>query len=208
MTSDVVIEAQALSKTFVARSVINNFTLSAHSGEVVGILGSNGSGKSTVLRMLAGLLRPDSGSVSLSVGGEEIPQRARPQHAGLVAPYMHVYEEFTPLELMSMHSSMLGSQPASTVDGDVLHRVGLYDRRNEHIKTFSSGLLQRAILALAVHHEPPLLLLDEPSVTMDDAGRRIVEQEILLQCQRGGIVCLATNDSREHALCTRTLSLS
>ncbi len=201
------LEAHGLSKTFASRKVITDLTFSAASGEVLGILGSNGSGKSTVLRMIAGVLRPDTGSVSLHVAGEEIARGHHPLQAGLVAPYLQVYDEFTPLEFMSMHSSMRGAEINRNNDEEVLTRVGLYDRRDEPVRSFSSGLRQRAILALAVHLHPALLLLDEPSVTMDDAGRRVIEHEVALHRHRGGVVFLATNDSREHALCTRTISL-
>lgn len=207
MMSAVNLEAHGLSKSFASRRVITNLTFSAASGEVLGILGSNGSGKSTVLRMIAGLLRPDDGQVVLRVRGEKIPQGAHPLNAGLVAPYLQVYDEFTPLELMAMHTAMRGVSIERGRDEEVLNRVGLYARRDEQIRSFSSGLRQRAILALAVHHHPPMLLLDEPSVTMDDDGRRIIEHEIKLQRHRGGIVFLATNDSREHTLCTRTMWL-
>lgn len=205
--SIVSLEAHGLSKAFTSRLVITNLTFSAISGEVIGILGANGSGKSTVVRMIAGVLRPDSGYMKLHVGTSEIPRNAHPLSSGLVAPYLQVYEEFTPLELLSIHSAMRGLPSQSRADERVLERVGLITRKDDHIKTFSSGLRQRMILALAVHLDPPLLLLDEPSVTMDDEGRRIVDNEITLQRERGGIVFLATNDSREHALCTRTMLL-
>lgn len=201
------VEARGLSKSFSSRQVITDLSFSATGGEVLGILGSNGSGKSTVLRMIAGVLRPDAGELSLRIAGEEVSRQHHPLHAGLVAPYLQVYDEFNLIELMSMHASMRGAESNTHADEEVLNRVGLFDRRDEPIRSFSSGLRQRAILALAVHLQPEMLLLDEPSVTMDDAGRRIIEHEVSLHRHRGGVVFLATNDSREHALCTRTISL-
>jgi len=201
------LEATSLTKSFASRKVISDLTFAASSGDVLGILGSNGSGKSTVIRMIAGVLRPDAGTMMLQIDGITIDRQEQPLHAGLIAPYLQVYDEFTPIELMSMHSLMRGLPANRTEDEAVLDRVGLHDRRDEPIRSFSSGLRQRAILALAVHLNAPVLLLDEPSVTMDDAGRRVIEHEIVLQQHRGGIVLLATNDSREHSLCTRTLSL-
>lgn len=205
--SGVSLEASGLSKSFASRQVISNLNFTAAGGEVLGILGSNGSGKSTVLRMIAGVLRPDVGEIALRIAGEQITRPQHPLHAGLVAPYLQVYDEFNPLELMSIHASMRGVVSNQNSDEEVLHRVGLHDRRDDVIRSFSSGLRQRAILALAVHLQPTMLLLDEPSVTMDDAGRRIIEREVALHRDRGGVVILATNDSREHSLCTRTISL-
>jgi heme exporter protein A len=129
-------------------------------------------------------------------------------HVGFVAPYLRLYDEFTPQELMHLHARWHGVVASASVLADVLHRVELQGRANEPIKTFSSGLQQRMAIALAVQLSPDVLILDEPSVTLDRRGRDVLESEIKRACDRGAIVLLATNDDRERELCTTFFNVS
>lgn len=204
------LRADNISRSYGRRAVVSPRSIDVVGGERLGIIGPNGSGKSTLLRMLAGVLRPDTGDVTLQLNTVVIDRESLPQHVGLVAPYLNVYEEFTPMELLAMQGKLRGV--AHDMDTDnrrrtLLQRVGLGDRADDAVRTFSSGLRQRVLLALAVHLEPAVLFLDEPTITLDDAGRKIVEQEIATQSERGGIVVIATNDERERQLCTRWIEL-
>lgn len=213
----ITLTAQNISKSYGQRRVITDRSLVLSGGEQIGLIGPNGSGKSTMLRILAGLQRPDTGTLSLTVDGTTYDREAIPQHAGLVAPYLNVWDEFTPTELLRLQGKLRGmqernSERAKGRKGDeeyeeVLERVGLIDRRNDAVRTFSSGLRQRCLLALAVHREPPVLYLDEPTITLDEVGKRVVEAEIASRSAQGGIVVIATNDERERQLCTRLIEL-
>lgn len=194
-------------KSYVGRTVLRNISIRAQAGEVVGILGANGSGKSTLMRVIAGILRPDSGTVSLNINSVLIDAGERPLQCGFVAPYLQVYDEFSPTELMTMHAHLHGKQISAQQTIEVLTRVGLLDRMSEQVRTFSSGMRQRVTIALATCLEPPLLLLDEPSTTLDQHGREILVAEIAAHRQRGGIVFLATNDGRERNLCTQHIDV-
>lgn len=201
------LDASGISKSYNGRRVLRDIDCAASSGDVIGVLGANGSGKSTLIKIIAGVLRPDKGSVSLTVDGHAHDARARRALCGLVAPYLSLYHEFTPREHVRLHADLHGLACSDQSIADVLALVQIDHRANDRIATFSSGMKQRVALACAVVLSPPLLLLDEPGSTLDEAGREICESIILLQQQRGGITVLATNDQREVHLCTRAIQI-
>lgn len=191
-----------IGRTFSGRRVLNGVHADIHSGDVVGVIGPNGSGKTTLVKILAGLLRPDTGTVTLSIDGAVVEDR---RHSiGLVAPWLTIYDEFTPAELLDLSCTLRGENIRSH---DVLTTIGLDERAKDIVRTFSSGMRQRVMIALAIHHRPPVLILDEPSVTLDAAGRELVKTIITDHSHRGGIVILATNDDVERAYCTTFLSV-
>jgi heme exporter protein A len=189
---------KGLSKRFDQRQVLKDVNVECTAGTVTGIVGLNGSGKSTLLKILGGLLRPDVGTVTTS---PETPS------LGMVAPYLNVYDEFSAEELLRLQYRLRGRAIDLASVHATLDRVGLSDRSSDLVRTLSSGLRQRVMLALAVHMEPDVLLLDEPSVTLDAAGRTTVHTEIVLAQERGCVVILATNDNEERDWCTYTVAL-
>lgn len=189
-------------RTFLQRRVLRNISAEIRAGDVVGVIGPNGSGKTTLVKILAGLLRPDTGSVTLRMNDTIVDERRFV--VGLVAPWLHIYDEFTPKELLDLSCKLRGESVRSH---DVLSTVGLLDRGNDIVRTFSSGMRQRVMIALALHHSPPLLILDEPSVTLDAAGRELVRSIVANHSSNGGVVILATNDDAERAYCTTFLSV-
>lgn len=201
------ITATDITKTYGPRRILRNISAIAHGGDCLGIIGQNGSGKSTFVRIVAGVLRPTSGTVNFEIEGRSITDEARPMHTGFVAPYLRLYDEFTAAELLDLHARLHGRTMDSRRTHETLERMELSERRADRIQTLSSGQRQRVAMALAVHLEPPLLILDEPSITMDNRGRELVEHEIRRHRERGGIVILATNDDREKELCTHHVSI-
>jgi heme exporter protein A len=203
----VTLTATGLTKAFAGRIILHDLSCSVRQGECLGVVGNNGSGKSTLVRMLAGILRPDAGSIVLTENSVETVSEQLPQRVGFVAPYLRIYDEFTPPELLRLHDLLSGRLFDESACSATLDRVGLADRSFSVVRTFSSGQRQRMLLALAVHHQPPVLILDEPSVTLDTAGRSLVEDVVQEHCKQGGCVVLATNDDRELTLCTSVISV-
>lgn len=201
------LKASSIGKSFGGRTILKNISCTVSNGECLGIIGDNGSGKSTLVRMLSGILRPDVGTVSLVINGVDVASEDLPSHVGFVAPYLRPYDEFTPIELLRLHDMLAGRTFDADTGAATIRRVGLAERSSSLVRTFSSGQRQRMLIALAIHHRPLLLILDEPSVTLDTAGRTIVEEIIRDQCLRGGCTILATNDDRELDLCTSILSV-
>jgi heme exporter protein A len=199
--------ADGITKRFDRRVVLHNVSFTAQSGSLLGITGHNGAGKSTLMKILAGVLSPTSGSVTCVVDDTPLDDEARPQQMGFVAPYLALYEEFSPLELMHHVVAMRGLPFDAAFAETLLHVVGLHERRHDDIRSFSSGMKQRAKYALALVHRPPILLLDEPMTNLDASGISVVERCIAEQRSTGGIVLLATNDERDIALCDSTVSV-
>ena len=203
------LSARDLSKSFGSRSIFRGLDAECYGSEVKGIVGANGSGKSTLLQILTGSMHADAGEIELTVDESIVESDQRAFTAGVVAPYLNIYKEFTPRELLQMQRRLRGHSSLNDAkDLSVLQRVGLGDRADDLVRTFSSGLRQRTILALAVCPEPVMLMLDEPTTTLDSIGKEIVEQEIELQRSRGGITFIATNDERERALCDEVIDLA
>jgi heme exporter protein A len=172
-------------------------SISLADGEAVAITGANGSGKSTLLRILAGVLTPTSGSVILRVHDEEVSRERHPLHFGLVAPYLNVYDGFSPRENLSFIAKARRLADADSRIASALEFVSLVDRADDLVGTFSSGTKQRVKFAAAILAAPDVLLLDEPRVNLDAAGLEMVTRTVRLHRESGGLLFVATNDPTE-----------
>jgi len=182
-----------------------SFTLER--GESLAVTGANGAGKSTLLRILGGVLTPKAGTVALRADGETVATEAHPRHVGLVAPYLGLYETLTAREnLAFLARARRLDDPDDRID-TVLARVGLANRADDPVSAFSSGMQHRVKYAAAILAAPPLLLLDEPSVTLDEAGRELVDTIVTEQQDRGGLVVVATNRPDEAGRHDRSLRI-
>lgn len=185
-----------VTKRFGPRPVFSNVCAEVRSGETLVVTGYNGSGKSTLLSVLAGLLPPDQGRVRFLRDGKELDADARRRSIGLVAPDLTFYPELTALENMEFFARVRGLIWNASHAIELLERVGLPGREKDLVGTFSSGMRVRVKYAVALHAEPGLLLLDEPTAMLDESGVQIVDS--IIQEQKGrGILVLATNDPRE-----------
>lgn len=196
--------ADRLSMRFGRRRLFDDLTLEAVPGEPVAVTGANGSGKSTLLLILAGLVAPTSGSVRLDVDGATVPPEDLPRSVGFVAPALRLYEALTARENLAFLASARRLPEAEARIAHVLDRVGLGARADDAVAAFSTGMRQRLRLATALLHGPPVLLLDEPGATLDEAGRELTESVI---ASPEAVVVVATNDPDEAALCTRRVML-
>lgn len=187
--------------------VFKDISFQINSGEVFGILGPNGSGKSTLLKIVARILIPTEGNLSVFSNGIEIPFEKQRLIQSLVAPYLVLFEEFTPLEHISINANILGKKIDKDKATELINKFGLYNAKNKHIKEFSSGMKQRMKFVLAFLFEPNLLLLDEPFTNLDENGIQCVENFIRMFKLQGKIIVIATNDLREASHCTKTLVL-
>lgn len=194
-----------ITKSYGMRRVLRGLSGTCTGGTVTAIVGDNGRGKSTLAKIIAGVLRPDVGEIEFCINDQQIDRSRIVGHCGFVAPYLHLYDEFSPMELMRLHARLHGMQHADETAMDVLEQVGLTDRATTRVKTFSSGMRQRVSIALATYHTPSLLVFDEPSLTLDRAGREMVETVIRRFSSQGAIVVIATNDPREQNLCDNEL---
>ena len=188
---------EGLGQQFGRLVLFRQMDVAMRQGESVAITGANGSGKSTLLRILLGLLTPTVGTVKLWVDGEAVPRAERVEHMGLVAPYLGVYDALSARENLSfLAQARRVSNPNARID-NVLCRVGLAARADDAVGTYSSGMRQRVKVAAALLHQPPILVLDEPSTNLDAPGRSMMQTVQEEQVQHGGLVIVATNHASE-----------
>lgn len=190
-----------LGKRFGRRVLFRRLSFGLDGGQALAVTGANGSGKSTLLRLLAGVLRPSKGAVTLHLDGRALPAEARPLHTGLVAPYLNVYDGFTAAENLEFLARARRLPAAAARRTAVLDLVGLADRADDLVATYSSGMKQRVKYAAALLAEPPLLLLDEPTTNLDAAGLAMVERVMAYQRTAGRLLVIATNTAAEAAGC-------
>ncbi len=202
------LSVDGLCMRYADREIFRDLSFTLDSGEVLAVTGENGIGKSTLLRILARLERPTNGcSTLIGENGRAVPDASYRNAVGYTAPSVRLYGMFTVEETLAMSGSLRGTRIPATVIAQECARVGLSDRRNDPVSALSTGLVQRLKLAVAVVHRPTLLLLDEPSSNLDEAGRRVVGQILEDHRSRGGVACLATNDTQDLAFCSRELWL-
>jgi len=195
-TTDLHLELNQVAAGYGARRVLAGLSLSLRRGETLVVAGANGSGKSTLLRLLCGLQRPTAGDILYHIGERRIhPAEAR-DVVGWVAPDLQLYRELTGLENLQFFAEVRGLRRSRAELEALLEQVGLGGRGGDLLAAYSSGMGQRLRYAYALLHQPPVLLLDEPTVTLDERGTSVVEQIVHAQRERG-ILVIATNDPRE-----------
>lgn len=194
------LKAKNLKKVFNRRVVFRELSFEVGSGQVLTVTGPNGSGKSTVSKIICGVLTQTSGEIVLSNGDGKIGREKVYRHVGLVSPYLELYGEFTALENLKIEIRARNLPKSGEERAlEILERVGLFNRRNDELKGFSSGMKQRLKYASALIHEPDVLVLDEPTANLDVAGIDMV-LSVIEQYRKDKIVVLATNDTEEAAL--------
>jgi len=201
----VTLKVSGLKRVFSRRTVFSGIDFEIGENDSMAVTGRNGSGKSTLLKILAGVLSPSRGSIDLSLDAKPVSNDLRYRYVGFVAPYLQLYDEFTAIENLEFFRRVRGLQKNLPVV-PLLERFGIADRKDDPLRTFSSGMKQRVKYAFALLHQPPVLLLDEPTSNLDAAGIDVVYRIIEEQQQRG-IVIVATNNAEETGRCARVLDL-
>lgn len=185
-----------LSAGYGARTIVRDISFTLYRGEVLVVSGPNGSGKSTVLRILAGLQAPTSGVAYYEAGGTRFDPRDARHLIGWVAPDLALYRELSGIENLRFFARVRGLAISDAALYELLTQVGLGKRGDDRLAAYSSGMTQRLRYAFALLHRPPVLLLDEPTVTLDERGAAVVDQ-IIADQRRRGLTVIATNDPRE-----------
>ena len=206
-TPSIQLTARGIGQQFGRLVLFRDMDFTLHAGTSVAVTGANGSGKSTLLRILLGLLTPTVGKVQLQVDAEAVPRAERVQHMGLVAPYLGVYDALSARENLSFLATARRVPGGSDRIAAVLARVGLADRADDLVGTYSSGMQQRVKVAAALLHEPPILILDEPSTNLDAPGRAMVRAVQDEHVAQGGLLIVATNHASEADTCDRTVAI-
>lgn len=196
------LQVENVSKSFGRRLICRTVSLELKTGESIAVIGPNGSGKSTFVKMLAGLIRPDRGKVTYRLDGNEIKQETRYRHLGLVSPELALYEELTGNENLKFAADVMGIAVSNRDIDGLMDEFGLLGRGDDFVGTYSSGMKHRLKFAAALLKNPPLLLLDEPTVMLDDDGTARVWQAM---ARRQLALVIATNDSDEAKRAERSI---
>ena len=190
-------------KRYGAVYALRNLTLSIAAGECMAIAGRNGSGKTTLLRVAAQLVRPTRGSISFC-GGADHP---KPQ-IGFVGHSTMVYDELTAAENLIFFAKLQGVTEAKSRAAELLREVGLEDRKDSLVRTFSRGMRQRVAIARALLAQPSLLLFDEPATGLDaESSAWLTEHVRKLRDTRCTILMSLHGESPMARLATRAVRL-
>ena len=203
MSADYVIDVHGLSKSFGHKRVVNGLELQVEKGEIYGFLGPNGSGKTTTIRMLCGLLTPDEGR-GTCLGFDVLKQSAEiKKHVGYMTQRFSFYEDLSIRENLDFVARLYAMPRRKEVVQQGMEDLGLANRANQLAGTLSGGWKQRLALAACMLHHPRLLLLDEPTAGVDPKARRDFWDEIHRLAGQGISVLVSTHYMDEAARCHR-----
>jgi len=206
--TNLAIEVTGLSKSFNQHCVVNHLSLRVARGQIYGFLGPNGSGKTTTLRMLCGLLTPDEG-VGHCLGYDIIKQSADiKRHVGYMTQKFTLYEDLSIQENLDFMARVYGLSKRRQRVHDSLEQLGLTNRAKQLAGALSGGWKQRLALAACLLHEPQLLLLDEPTAGVDPKARRDFWEHIHKLAAQGITALVSTHYMDEAERCHRLAYLA
>jgi len=204
------VRAEGLRKAFGSLVAVDGLDLTIDRGEVFGLLGPNGSGKTTTIRMLCGLMEPTAGRAQVAgVDVVDDPEGVR-RRIGYMSQKFGLYDDLTVEENLRFYASVYGLRGSArtTRIAEQLRDLGLQERRRQLAGTLSGGWKQRLALACATSHEPEVLFLDEPTAGVDPASRRLFWDWIYQLAKGGTTILVTTHYMDEAARCTRLAFLS
>ena len=203
MNGNLVIDVRDVTKKFGDRTVVNHIAMQVRPGEIYGFLGPNGSGKTTFLRMLCGLLKADGGEGSC-LGFDFRTQSAEiKKHVGYMTQKFSFYEDLSIEENLDFIARLYEIPQRKVAVEKSLERLGMVERRKQLAGTLSGGWKQRLALSACLIHEPQLLLLDEPTAGVDPKARREFWDEIHQLAAAGLTVLITTHYMDEAERCHR-----
>lgn len=195
------VEAVELNKSFGRRLIFNDLHFKFDKSGIYGISGSNGSGKSTLVKIIAGIIGASKGKIIHKANDKQIVDENLHNHIGFVSPYLILYEEFSTYENMKLFAEIRGVKFNSERVDYLLEKFLLFKRKDDLLKTYSSGMKQRVKFIFALMHSPELLILDEPTSNLDDDGKNSVYELIKEEGQKN-IVLIASNEKYDLEVCS------
>ncbi|WP_405117134.1 ABC transporter ATP-binding protein [Paenibacillus sp. FSL K6-1217] len=198
-----VVAVTHVNRAFGNTTVLKDITFQVNQAETFGILGPSGSGKTTLVKLLTGIDEASSGEVS--VLGVRMPKLAMLQQIGYMAQSDALYTELSAKENLEFFASLYGLKGGDRTRriGDVMELVNLQEHLRRRVDQYSGGMKRRLSLAIALLHEPPLLLLDEPTVGIDPVLRQSIWKELKALNRKGTTIVLTTHVMDEAEKCDR-----
>lgn len=205
-TSNKVIEVSKLTKRFENITAVDKICFTVNKGEIFGFLGPNGAGKTTTIRMLTGLLTPDSGDIfvdNIDIRRDSIKAKMK---MGVIPEMGNIYADLTAKQNIILSGRFYGipKRELRNKTDSLLEQFELYDRKDDLVRKFSRGMKQRVNIASTIVHDPEILFLDEPTSGLDVQSQRMIKNIIKQMNQKGTTVFLTTHNIEEaNQLCTR-----
>jgi len=200
------IRLENISKHFGNVEAVKHLNLSVSPGEIFGFIGPNGAGKTTTIQMMAGLLTPTTGSVTIcGIGMARHPEKAK-MKIGLIPDRPFLYEKLTGMEFLRFTADLFKVKPAVFLEKaePLLQMFSLFDRAHELIESYSHGMKQRLIMSAALLHDPPLIIVDEPMVGLDPSGIKMVRGLFRRLANQGKTIFMSTHTLKlAEEVCTR-----
>ena len=184
-----------LTKKFHNITAVDHINLEVKSGSIMGFLGPNGAGKTTTIKMIAGVLKPSSGTIILdNIDLLKYPTKAK-AILGYIPDRPFIYEKLTGYEFLQFIASLYGIDPfeIKTRILELLNRFDLLDFKDELIETYSHGMKQRLVMCSALVHDPKILIIDEPIVGLDPRGIKMVKELFKNYASKGKTIFVSTH---------------
>ena len=192
------IESKNLNKVFDKKKqgkvqALIDFNIQIPKGSIYGLLGPNGAGKSTFINILGGLVKKNSGEITIcGINIDQDPKNCR-KKIGIVPQELNIDPFFTPIELLDLQAGLYGVSKKNRKSDEILEKVGLKDQRNAYARTLSGGMRRRLLVAKALVHNPDIIVLDEPTAGVDVELRQNLWNYIKELNKNGTTVCLTTH---------------
>lgn len=203
---ETIIEVKGLTKNFDGLIAVNNLNFSVYKSEIFGFLGPNGAGKTTTIRMLTGLLTPNSGEMFIDgINVRRNPIKAK-MKMGVIPEIGNIYADLTPRQNIILAGRFYGlsRRELGKKANSLLEQFGLKDRKDNPVRTLSKGMKQRVNIASAIVHNPKILFLDEPTSGLDVQSQRLIRNIIKQMNKEGTTIFLTTHNIEEaNLLCER-----
>ena len=200
------IETRNLTKRYGNLVAVNRLSLKIPRGTIFGFIGPNGAGKTTTIKLLGGLIEPDSGSILINgMDNRRFPVETKRQ-IGFIPDRPYLYEKLTGLEFLKFTADLYAMDASRFTEkaGGILERFALYEWKDELIESFSHGMKQRLIMAAAILHDPEIYIVDEPMVGLDPAGIKMVKRLFRDLARSGRTLFISTHTlSIAEELCDR-----
>lgn len=199
------VKLQDVSRHFYYRWVFKNLSYNFQKPEWYSITGANGSGKSTLLKLISGFLMPSKGRVQYSYQGQPLPIDGIYPYLSIAAPYLDLVSEFSPLEHLRFHNTFKPLKPGCEIK-QILEATNLLPHQDKAISFFSSGMVQRLRLSMALYFDTPLLLLDEPTSHLDKVGVAWYQKALKSLCANQCVI-IASNNPEDYQQCPHQIAI-
>jgi heme exporter protein A len=193
-------------KTYGRRLVFKNLNFSFSGNGIWGIAGPNGSGKSTLVKIIAGIVSPTKGKINHKLNDKNIVSENLHEYIGFVSPYLILYDEFSAEENLLYFAKIRGIDYNKEKVDSLLNEFLLFERRNDLLKGYSSGMKQRMKFIFALMHSPRILILDEPTTNLDISGKDSV-YKIISEESASSIIITASNEQSDLSFCKEIIQL-